>query len=78
MQDQVTTNTNPNKIPLLNFSLIVKGKNLQTRSETPEIRISVFCEMCDSQDSGTRSELIEKGWGLYGGQEYCPTDNASV
>ena len=38
----------------------------------PEKRIDVFCDLCDRQSSGTRTDLRSRGWYLGRGEAICP------
>jgi hypothetical protein len=76
-QQQITTNTNPNQTPILNFLNVTTLKKtiLQTVSEPT---MTVHCDICSDKASATRTVLDARGWGLYDTFEFCPTHEEMI
>lgn len=37
--------------------------------------INAYCDCCDSQQKGTKEQLVNNGWGFSQGAEFCPNCN---
>ncbi len=42
---------------------------------TFEQKTTAFCDLCDSQATGTKSELNGRGWHLGQNEQFCPACN---
>ncbi len=40
-----------------------------------EQSISVFCDCCSNQATGTKDALRNQGWSFFNGSEFCPNCN---
>lgn len=43
-----------------------------------EAVISVHCDLCSAQATGTRSKLVRDGWGIYTREAFCPPHESEI
>lgn len=66
MQIQTTTITT---------EAMTTSDNSSFKITTFEQTTTAFCDCCDNQSTGTKSELTRRGWGFGKGSEFCPDCN---
>ena len=42
---------------------------------TFEAVMRAHCDCCQNQSTGTKANLVQRGWGFAQGAEFCPTCN---